>query len=308
MRMVADGHIATMMSDLEAEGRTPWVRLTIRKTLNRALNRAVRLGLLPQNPCANTETVRVPRKALTVLSPEETKRFLDAARADRLFAMYVLAITGGLRQGELFALQWPDLDLDAGFVTVQRSLDRKIGLAEPKTRSAHRRVELPAMAVEALKAHLARQTAEGLVERPTAAQGHVSKDAGLIAGRHGTSGEPVSPPARATGQALLEGETDGGRVGTSLVFCDTQGGPLRNPNVVRRSFRPILDHAGLPRIRFHDLRHLHASLLLLQGENPKVVQERLGHSKIELTLGTYSHLMPGIQRAAADRLGALLST
>lgn len=94
--------------------------------------------------------------------------------------------------------------------------------------------------------------------------------------------------------------------GSKLVFCDTEGGPFRNPNVIRRSFRPILDRAKLPRMRFHDLRHAHASLLLLMGESPKVVQERLGHSRIELTLGTYSHLLPGIQRAAADRLDALL--
>ena len=78
-------------------------------------------------------------------------------------------------------------------------------------------------------------------------------------------------------------------------------------SVTRRSFKPILKRANLPDIRFHDLRHSHASLLLLQGENPKVIQERLGHTKIELTLVTYSHLLPGIQRAAADRLDALLS-
>jgi len=73
-----------------------------------------------------------------------------------------------------------------------------------------------------------------------------------------------------------------------LVFCDTQGGPVRKSNLVRRSFLPLLKQARLPRVRFHDLRHTAATLLLLQGVHPKVVQERLGHSQISITLDTYS--------------------
>ena len=97
---------------------------------------------------------------------------------------------------------------------------------------------------------------------------------------------------------------EAGRLGQ--VFCDTAGNFLRRSNVARRSFKPLLQRAGLPVIRFHDLRHTAASLLLLLGENPKVVQERLGHSRVEVTMNVYSHVLPTMQQEAARKLDRLL--
>ena len=91
------------------------------------------------------------------------------------------------------------------------------------------------------------------------------------------------------------------------VFCDTQGHPLRKSNVVRRSFKPLLRKTGLPDIRFHDLRHTAATLLLTQGVHPKIVQERLGHAQISLTLDTYSHVLPSMQKEAAAKLDDLFA-
>jgi integrase len=99
---------------------------------------------------------------------------------------------------------------------------------------------------------------------------------------------------------------EGQDVRDGLVFCATDGGFLRKSNVLRRSFYAILKRADLPRIRFHDLRHTAASLLLMLGENPKVVQERLGHARVEVTLNTYSHVLPTMQKEAAQRLDRLL--
>ena len=90
------------------------------------------------------------------------------------------------------------------------------------------------------------------------------------------------------------------------VFTSSRGKPLRKSNLMRRWFRPLLERAALPRIRFHDLRHTHATLLLTQGVNPKVVQERLGHSQIGITLDTYSHVVPTLQRDAAEKIDGLL--
>ena len=92
----------------------------------------------------------------------------------------------------------------------------------------------------------------------------------------------------------------------TLVFTDTKGGPIRKSNLLRRSFKPLLKRAGLPEIRFHDLRHTSATLLLAAGVHPKVVQERLGHSTISLTLDTYSHAVPTMQRDAAERMDGLI--
>jgi integrase len=95
--------------------------------------------------------------------------------------------------------------------------------------------------------------------------------------------------------------------GADWVFCAGEGGPLRKSNVRRRSFLPLVRKAGVPVIRFHDLRHTAATLLLAQGVHPKIVQERLGHSQIAMTLDTYSHVLPSMQRDAADKLDALFA-
>jgi integrase len=93
-----------------------------------------------------------------------------------------------------------------------------------------------------------------------------------------------------------------------LVFANRVGRPYQKQNIMRRSFWPLLDRAGLPRIRFHDLRHSCASLLLAGGEHPKVVQERLGHATIAVTMDIYSHVMPNMQKDAAERLDRLLAS
>ncbi len=93
-----------------------------------------------------------------------------------------------------------------------------------------------------------------------------------------------------------------------LVFSTTTGTPTEKGNLLRRSFQPLLARAGLPPMRFHDLRHACASLLLAAGTNPKVVQERLGHSSIAVTMDVYSHTLPSLQADAAERMDRLLAT
>lgn len=100
---------------------------------------------------------------------------------------------------------------------------------------------------------------------------------------------------------LAEGHPSG------FVFCDTEGKPLRKSNFIRRAFHPLLQRASLPRIRFHDLRHTAATLLLKQGVNPKIVQEQMGHSRVSITLDFYSHVLPGLGKEAAAKMDALFA-
>jgi integrase len=93
-----------------------------------------------------------------------------------------------------------------------------------------------------------------------------------------------------------------------LIFTNEPGGLLEGQNVVNRFFKPLLRSAKLPNLSLYSLRHGHATLLLAAGEHPKVVQERLGHSSIQLTLDTYTHVVEGLQERASERLEALLST
>ena len=103
-------------------------------------------------------------------------------------------------------------------------------------------------------------------------------------------------------QGILLG---GPLVDSDLVFCHPDGKPL-DPGVVSHTFAKVLKKAGLPHIRFHDLRHSHATLLLKDGIHPKIVSERLGHANIGITLDTYSHVLPGLQEKAAERFDNLI--
>jgi len=230
--------------------------------LHKALDQAVRDGLIPRNV---TEAVKVPqikREEIQALCPEETKRLLEAAREDRFEALYVLAVTTGLRQGELLALKWDDMDLERRVLRVRRTLTRvkgKVSLGEPKTAKSRRSVKLTAIAAAALQEHLSRQLEE--IDRV----GPLYSDDGLI-------------------------------------FATERGTPVNPTNLRQRSFAPLLERAKLRKIRFHDLRHTCATLLLERNINPKIVSEMLGHSSISITLDTYSHVLPDMQDGAACAL------
>jgi integrase len=252
--------VQSFYSELERKGISPRTRQMIHARLHRALNQAVKWGLVARNVCDAVEKPAAPRPTMRVLDSAQVKKFLMAAQADRYSCIYVLAVTTGLRQGELLALHWDDIHLRDGSLSVRHTLQElngRLELVEPKTAKGRRRVDLPALAMDALRDHRKRMFAEG----------HPGP----------------------------------------WVFCDSKGGPLRKGNLVRRSFNRVLRTAELPRIRFHDLRHTAATLLLQEGVHPKVVQERLGHAQIGLTLDTYSHVLPTMQREAADRLDRILS-
>ncbi len=198
--------------------------------------------------------------------PDEARAFLGAARGDDLEALYRLALSTGLRQGELLGLKWEDLNIDGAELRVNHALQRFGGalhLVPPKTVRSRRSVPIPALAVETLRTHRARQ-----------------RDARLLAGARWHE--------------------------TGLVFATKWGTPIEPTNATR-SFKRLLARAGLRQIRFHDLRHSCATLLLVQGVSPRVVMEILGHSQISLTMNTYSHVIPALQREAAARLDALLT-
>ena len=207
-----------------------------------------------------------PSKEMRPLSAGETRRLLEAARGDKLEALYVLAVHTGMRQGELLALKWQDVDLENGKLSMRRTLTKSGGrllMGEPKTKKSRRTISLGAGAIRALRAHLARQMED--VQR----LGDLYRDEGL-------------------------------------VFASKVGTLINPTNLRKRSFASLLKRAGLPPIRFHDLRHTCATLLFGCDVHPKRVQELLGHANIAITLDTYSHVIPGMgdhtARAMEDAL------
>jgi integrase len=250
-------------------GLAPATVHKIHAVLHKALKAAVADGLIPRNAAAGLKLPRIAPEEIDPLGPEEARRLLETVRetSDRLEALYILALNTGMRQGELLALKWDDVDLERGVLRVRRTLTREGGsfaLGEPKTKKSRRTIRLTTAAVEALKEHLSRQLEE--MER----MGSLYQPGGL-------------------------------------VFA-TETGTIINPSNLRnRSFKPLLKRAGLRLIRFHDLRHTCATLLLSKNVNPKVVSEMLGHASVRITLDTYSHLMPDMQEMAAKALEEALS-
>ncbi len=265
----------------DAQGKwveKPLSSSTVRRhvgVLHRALHNAVRWGLLPANPCDRVDPPRPERFEPRVWDEEQALLFLgEAKRSSCHYCLYLAAVTTGMRQGELLGLRWQDVDLTLGRATVKQTLYRLGGSKK---------------------------------------DGQVSQV---------LFGEPKSAKSRRTIPLLpilveelhrLKAEQDENRrlLGTDyhdhgLVFCQANGAPLHAHNICRRDFRRVIKRAKLPRIRFHDLRHSHATDLLAHGELPKLVSERLGHSSVAFTMQVYSHVLPGMQEQAAARLQARL--
>jgi integrase len=262
-------HVRGLLREKLDAGLSPRTVQYVRFVLRKALDQAVADNLIPRNPVAGVKSPQVRREEIKPLSPEQARHFLRTATetGDRLEALYAVAIHCGLRQGELLALKWEDVDLEEGTLQVRRSLsgsnDGHPLFTTPKTVKSRRQVRLTAGATEALKRHRKRQLEERL----------------RIAGLWRDHG---------------------------LVFTTETGTPLDRHNITQRSFKPLLNNAGLPEIRFHDLRHTCATLLLTRGVHPKIVQELLGHSTIAITLDIYSHVLPGMGDAAAGAMDEAL--
>jgi integrase len=261
----------------------------LHSVVHKALEAAVRLGIIARNVADLVDAPPIRSREMHPLTLAQVQAlFAVLARTqDRLEALYILAVSTGMRQGELFALRWADVELDGGLgsdggaspvLRVRRSLqENQLGLVfkEPKTRRSRRQIALSEPAVEALRRHRVRQHEERL----------------LLGAAWGTNemGERLDPSCH------------------DLVFCSALGRPLR-PSVYRRRLPRLLELAGLPRVRFHDLRHTCATLLLAARVNPKVVSEMLGHSTVAITLDIYSHVVPDMQQDAAAVMGAMLMT
>jgi len=258
-------HLEHLYANRLDSGLSPTSVAHLHAVLHRALGQAARQGILGRNVADVVNKPRIRRREMAVLTPEQVRTLFRAAQVDRLQALYVLAVSTGMRQGELLALKWRDIDLDGAALQVRSTLQRTrdgFEFSEPKTARSRRQIALTRAAVEALRLHRASQLEERL---------------------------------RCPYWQNAE-----------IVFATEAGTPIEAGNMIRRSFQPLLARAGLPRIRFHDLRHTAATLMLSQGIHPKIASEMLGHSTIAVTLDLYSHVTPTMQRQATEALDALL--
>ncbi len=264
LKALTPAHVqAFYRSKLDA-GLSPRTVQYTHAVLHRALKQALRWNLVPRNVTEAVDPPRLTKKEIQHLTLEQATTFLKVVSEDRFEALFVLAITTGLRRGELLGLKWADVDLDRGVLSVRRALSPKGRTFNRPKNAKGRSIQLTPVAVETLKRHRVTQNEERSRLRD------VWQEQGLI-------------------------------------FPSQVGTPMNPSNFINRSFKPLLKRAELPSLRFHDLRHTFASLMLSNGEHPKIVQEILGHAQISLTLDTYSHALPSMQSGAVGRLGELLS-
>jgi integrase len=246
-------------------------------TLRGALSVAVNDNQIPRNVAALVDPPRAQQQAEShAFSSEQARAFLDAVRGQRFEAAFTVAVAVGLRQGEILGLQWPDIDLDTGQLTVRAALqrvDKKLVRVEPKSKRSRRTLMLPEVCLTTLRRRKADQDAQ----RKWA--GTRWNETGYVfTTRIGT---PVDP------RGLLR-----------EYYAITRPKAKEGEDPVKLKF---------PAIRFHDLRHSAATLLLAQGVSPRYIAELLGHSQVSFTMQTYAHVLPEVQKQTASKMDEILN-
>ncbi|MCH7662279.1 MAG: site-specific integrase [Chloroflexi bacterium] len=269
LRDVKPEHIQRLYNQKIRNGSSPRTVQLVHSVIHRALVHAVKLGLIPRNPDDATTPPRPKRKEMQFFDENQVQQLLITAKAtnDRFTALYHLAIATGMRQGELLGLKWSDMDWEAGALQVQRQITRKKGGGFAFTP--------PKTKSGTRRIELGSVTLAVLKEHQ----------------------QTQFNEMMAVGERWQDHD---------LVFPSTIGTPMDRDHL-RRRYKRLLKKAGLPDIRFHDLRHTAAALMLNNNIPVIVVSRRLGHAQPSITLDVYGHLMPTKQREVASLMDQLLT-
>jgi integrase len=249
-------------------GTTPSRIKNIHATLHTALNHARHTRLVSLNVCSGLELPRQEKQEKQPLSPEQARLLLQRVREHWLEGVLILALATGMREGELLGLRWSEVDLDKGVLRVARTVTYITGYGFVEGEPKTAKGKRKIMLPQFVIDTLKRHRVKQLEKRLAAGTAWIDRD---------------------------------------LVFPDDDGDFLISETLVRR-FHKLLKEIGLPRIRFHDLRHSAATLFLAMGVPAKVVQELLGHSNISITMDVYSHVLPSMQKDAMDKMGDFLDS
>lgn len=266
LRRLSPQHVQSWLNERAKSGLSPRTCQHARAILRAALGRALKWGYVSRNVAALVDSPRVVKHEIKPLSPDQARTLLATAREHRYGALITVAVALGLRQGEALGLRWVDVDLDGGVLQVRNALQWVTGGGWSLVEPKSERSRRAITMPDILVSSL---------------RGH---------------------RMRQREDRLLAGS---GWHENGFVFTSRAGAPL-DPWAVNKAFKRLLTAAGLPDIRFHDLRHTAATFLLAQGVDPRTIMETLGHSQISLTLNTYSHVLPSLQRDAADRMNRIL--
>lgn len=278
LRELSPDQVNKMLTHIVKSGASPATANRVRATLRTALSSATKSKYVTHNAAALSEPRKERKGRIEPLTIDQARMLIRETRDDRIGPLIEIAIMTGMRQGELLALRWDDVDLEKGVVHINRTLTWQKSeegthrktipvFSDPKTEQSRRSIRLTNDAVKAFSRQ--RRKAGELQQAATVKNWHPIPD-------------------------------------EDLVFPSAHGTPLNSSNVTNR-LKELLERLELPHQRFHDLRHLTASLLLAQGVDIFTVKEILGHSQISLTANTYGHLTDKLAHDAAERLNRAFS-
>ena len=258
-------HVQRMVNDMIAKGLSPKNIRDTFNNVNAAMKLAVKIRLIPYNPCEGVSLPKRKRYKAEVYSPKMMYSLLDEAKDTDMYLPILILLTVGLRRGELLALRWEDIDFKKNILKVRRNMVRGENgfiIKAPKTESGIRDIHL----------------GDDVMKELELAKKEYTKD------------------------MLSYGA---GFQNLGFVIRQEDGSPLK-PDSMTRKWTRFLESRGLPRIRLHDLRHSNATALIQAGVNPRVVQQRLGHSDVNITLNTYTHVLPEMDEEAAAKLDSIV--
>jgi integrase len=248
------------------EGRGARTIQLIHVTLHNMLKQAVREGILSRNPADVVERPKVEQREMQILISDQIQRFLDAASGSRFETFYFLALSTGMREGELLGLKWSDINWKESKLFVQRELQLINGqgliFLPPKTKAGVRMIQIGASTLRKLDEHRGQQEIQKSI----------------------------------AGERWQEND---------LLFTTKIGKPV-DCNQVIKEFKHILKVAGLPNIRVHDLRHTSLSSLMNMGTPVNTVQRRAGHADPSTTVKVYGHATSQTQKKAAQKIESLI--
>ena len=235
--------------------------------INQALKKAQATGLINRNVAQETEPPKVKNKEAKAFTEEQLQIFIEEAKDDRLYVAFVLSVTTGVRRGELLGLKWDCVNFDNKTIAIKRQLiPHKVGLILKETLKSKKSKRTITLTDDAVRELLAHKECQDQEKKLQAGIGYEDSD---------------------------------------LVFAKVDG-TFIEPRSFTKRFQRIASRAGLSKTTLHQLRHTHASLLMAQGIHQKVVQERLGHSSVAITMDLYSHLSEKLERQASSSLNGLI--
>jgi integrase len=266
LRALSPQHVQSFYSQKLEEGLSPGTVRNFHLLLHSAMKNAVKWNLVSRNVVALVTRPSEGHHEAQVLTIEQARNLIETAKQHKVWSLLVVALSTGMRRGELLALRWDDVDFQVGKLFVRHAVSKLNGRGyvehEPKTKKGRRTIVLPSSVVDVLREH--REYVE-----------QVRCDAG---------------------DSWLD---------LGLVFPNTRGNFIELAKLWHMLDK-VVKQAGLPHMRFHDLRHSAATIMLAMGIHPKVVQEILGHSSISITMDLYSHVLPSVQHEAAGKVDDVL--